>query len=278
MIRILTDSGSGLEPADAKKNNFEMVHMSINFADAEYWDGLDITAAEFYKKLRASKTLPKTSAVNRSFFEEIFNDVKSKGDEMIVLCMSRELSVTHDQAVLAKEAVGYDKIYIVNTLGVATMLVALVAEATKMREKGLAAPAIVAELETLVPKIKLFAYVDTLKYLRAGGRISASKAIIGTILGIKPNLVVTKGKLDSNAKFAGVKKAQDYLAARLKQHNIDFSKPVYFGHTDAENECEKVREQAKKSVKFIDGGIYNISATIGTHAGPGAVALVFFEK
>ncbi len=278
MIRILVDSGSGLDLADAKKYKVERVHMSINFEDAEYYDGLDITSEDFYKKLKASKVLPKTSAVNSSSFEEIFNDVKKKGDEMIVLCISKELSITHQQAVLAKNNVGYDKIYIVSTLGVATMLIALLMEAVKLRDKGLAATAIVAELERLVPKVKLFAYVDTLKHLRAGGRISASKAIIGTILGIKPNLIVTDGKLDSNAKFAGVKKAQEYLASRLTQHNVDFSKPVYFAHTNAIAECEKVRERAKKVAKFIDGGTYSISATIGTHAGPGAVALVFFEK
>lgn len=278
MIRILTDSGSGLEPKDAKKHNFEMVHMPINFEDSSYWDGLDITSEEFYKKLKASKTLPKTAAVNSHTFEEVFKDVKEKGDEMIVFCMSKELSITHQQAVLAKETVGYDKIYIIDTLGVADMLVAQVMEAVKMRKQGLTAKAIVAEVEKLVPKTRLFAYVDTLKYLRAGGRVSATKAIIGTLLGIKPNLIVVDGKLDSTAKFAGVRKAQEYLVNRLSQPDVDLSRPIYFAHTDAKAECEKVREQIAKNIKFKDGGIYNISATIGTHAGPGAVAIAFFEK
>ncbi|MCL2771168.1 MAG: DegV family protein [Firmicutes bacterium] len=278
MIRILTDTSSGFAPADVKKIGVEMASLPINFDGEEFLDGIDISHEEFYVKQKQAKEFPKTSAVNQTAFEEFFLDAKNKGDDMIVLTISKELSLTNSQAIAAKNAVGYDRIYILNTLTAATPLIALVLEAVRMRNEKMKVSEIVAELERLIPKAKLFAYVDTLKYLKAGGRISGTSATIGTMIGLKPIMTLIDGKVAACHKCIGARKAQGYIVSQLKTRDVDFSRPVYFAHTNVADECEALKAQAKKEHNFIDGGTWWISATVAVHAGPGAVAVAFFEK
>lgn len=277
MIRILTDSSSGFTIEDAKKVGIEMVYLTISFNGKEYQDLLELSHEQFYVELKASKNLPKTSAVNQTAFEEVFNDVKEKGDEMIVLLIGDGVSATMHQAVAAKEAVAYDKIYVVDTLSVAPMIVALCMEAVKMRDEKKSIAEIVKQIEYLAPKTKFYTYLETLKYLRAGGRISGASAIVGTILGIRPIVGMKDGKVANFHKTIGARKAQDYCLAQLER--ADFEKPIYFGHTNAADDCEKFKERAKQMYpQIIDGGAWYVSATVGTHAGPGAVGVIFFEK
>jgi len=278
MIRILTDSSSGFTLEEVKKYNIEMMYIPINFDGTEYLDQKELTTDEFYAKLTTSKNLPKTSAINQILFEEVFNEAKEKGDELIVLTIAKELSITFEQAVRAKDAVGYDKIHLIDTSAVAPALIALVLETVRLRNENKTAKDIVLEIEKLVPRVKLYAYVDTLKYLRAGGRISGASAMIGTMLSIKPHLYMINGKLESYAKSRGLKKAQAHLLAQLKEQPVDFSMPIYFGHTNNIAECEKLKQEAIAEHKFADTGNWAISATVATHAGPGAVAVVFFTK
>ena len=157
------------------------------------------------------------------------------------------------------------------------MLIALVMEAVKMRDAKKSAAEIIKEMERLVPQNRLFAYVDTLKYLRAGGRLSGTSALIGTLLGIKPIVTLRDGKVTSCHKTIGLKKAQEYILEQLK--NADFEKPIYFAHTNAKEACEELKKRAKQLYpKLKDGGTWFISATVATHGGPGAGAVVFFEK
>ena len=254
-----------------------MVYLPINFDGKEFLDVKELSHEEFYVQLKASKSLPKTSAVNQTAFEEVFNDVKAKGDEMIVLLISAEISATTAQAIAAKQAVGYGKIHVVNTLGTAPMLIALVTEAVKMRDNKKSTAEIVQEMERLAPKARLYAFVDTLKYLRAGGRLSATSAIIGTLLGIKPICAMLDGKVASIGKTIGLRKAREAVLAKLEKANFDL--PIYFAHTNAKDECEKLKERAKELHPQIkDGGSWFISATVATHSGPGAGAVIFFEK
>lgn len=279
MTRILTDSSAGMTLEDVKKIGVEMVHIPITFDDgADFLDGKNLTIAEFYKKQAESKRLPTTSAINQATFEEVFNDVKKKGDEMVVLLLSSGLSVTTEQAMKAKEAVGYNKIYIVDALATVGTLIALVMEAVKLRDKKMSGAQIEKEIVKLVPKVKLFAYLETLKYLRAGGRISGVSAVVGTMLNVKPSLAIVNGKLESVHKSVGVKKAAEWVISQFNTHDVDLTKPVYFGHANRVSEAEKLKEMAREVRQFTDGGNWMVSATVATHTGPGAVYIVYFVK
>jgi len=278
MIRILTDSSSGFSLESAKEAGVELVYLPINFDGKEFFDVLELPHEEFYVKLKESKNLPKTAAVNQTAFEEVFEDVKKKGDEMIVLLISDPISATTGQARAALEAVGYDKIHIIDNRRTTLPLFLLVNEAIKMRDAKKSVADIIAKMEELAPHARLYAYLDTLKHLRAGGRISGASAVIGSVLGIKPIAGLgPDGKVASFHKTMGTKKACLWMLDKLK--NADFSYPVYFGHTNSLEEGEKFRAQAKEMFPdLIDGGILFISATIAVHAGPGCVGLGFVEK
>ena len=278
MLRILTDTSAGFTYEDVAKIGVEMVSLVITFDDGEYLDGKNLSTEEFYAKQKASKTFPKTAAANQESFEEVFRDVKEKGDEMIVITISKELSLTHDQALKAKKEVGYDKIDIIDSMAVALPLIALVKEAVRMRDEKVSTDKIVAEITALVPKVRLFAYVDTLKYLKAGGRLGAVSALVGSILGVKPIMTVIDGKVASKQKVLGLKKAQEALITKLGGEEVDLSRPVYFGHTNAHEECEKFKAKAKERYEFKDGGTWYICATVAVHAGPGAAGITFFTK
>lgn len=276
MFRILTDSSAGFSIEDAQKIGVEMVFLSINFDGKEFLDVKELTHEQFYVELKASKNLPKTSAVNQTAFEEIFQDVKKKGDEMIVILIAKELSATMSQAFAAQKATGYNKIHVIDTQGGAITEIALVMEAVRMRDERKSFVEIVAEIDRLAPKCKLFAYVDTFKYLRAGGRVSATSATIGTIIGIKPIVTLVGGIITNCRKTIGVRKAHEFMISQLGK--ADLEKPVYFGHANAKADCEKFCELAKQRHTIKDGGCWFISATIATHSGPGAGGIAFFEK
>jgi len=278
MIRILTDSSAGFSLESAEKFGVEMRYLPINFDGKEFLDVKELPHEQFYVELKASKTLPKTSAVNQTAFEEVFDDVKKKGDEMIVLLISDKISATHGQAVAAKEAVGYDKIHIVDTRRAALPLYGMVMEAIKLRNAKKSAAEIVAEMEKIAPKAKLFACLDTLKYLRAGGRISGASAVVGSILGIKPIAGLNlEGFVTSFHKTIGMRKATMWTLDQMK--NADFNYPVYFGHTNSIEDCEKFKALAKERYpQLIVGDTLFISATIAVHAGPGCLGIGYIEK
>jgi DegV family protein with EDD domain len=279
MLRILTDSSTGFTLEEAKKFNVEMTYMPIMFEDGDYLDALTITNEDFYKKLSTSKTMPKTSLITQSVFEEIFEDVKKKGDEMIVLPISSGLSATYESAVKAQKEVGCDKIYVLDSKQTIAGLILLVMEAVKLREQKMKAADVVAAISAIIPKVETYGYFDTLKYLRAGGRISGVQAVVGTMLGVKPIVqIMADGKLENKHKCIGLKKAQAFILSRMKEKGFDNSFPVYFTHAQAANECSIVSERAKKEYGITHGGNFFISATVGTHTGPGAVVISFVKK
>ena len=258
--------------------NVEMVFLPISFDGKEYLDIKELSHEQFYVELKNAKNLPKTSAVNQTAFEEVFKDVKEKGDEMIVMPISNGISATTGQAIAAKEAVGYDKIHIVDTRCVAMALSGLVMQAVRLRNEKKNVQEIIAELERLAPKAKLYACLDTLKYLRAGGRISGTSAVVGTLLGIKPIAGLNaEGKVTSFHKTIGMRKAHDWVMEKLK--NADPDLPIYYGFSDAKEVCEKFKERVMQAYPDLkDGGDWNMPATISVHSGPGATGLAFFEK
>lgn len=281
MTRILIDSSAGLTISEVKDYGVEMLPIAVAFGDEEFLDGVDISFEDFYNKMENSKFLPKTSAINQTRFEEIFNDAKKKGDEMVVIGLAKGLSTTYEQSLFAKEAVGYDKIYIVNTKNVLAGLVAMIDAACKMQKAGKSGKQIADELNNnFVEQLRHYFYVPSLKYLRAGGRVSAASAAIGTLLNVKPILIVEKseGRLQTVGKAVGVKKAQEYLLKQLANKDVDLSRPVFLSHANALKDAQEILETAQKKYGATKGLITNASATIGAHTGPGLVSMAFFVK
>ncbi len=279
MIKFVVDSSAELDKEFCEKNNIILLPNDVIFGDEVFVAGVTITNQEFYRKLRERTVVPKTALINQHRFEKVFNEAKNAGDELIVMPISSKMSSSYNAAVLAKQEVGYNKIYVLDHLTVTIAQTALIFEGLKLRDAGLSGEQITAKLMELKNKIKLYAAVESLKYLRQGGRLSGTAAVVGTMLNIKPIIELTDGLIFSNYKCMGFKKAEQKLIDLVKQDGFDPNYPIYVAHTDDLDEAKEFHGVFKEQVSnFIDGGIYEIGSVVGTHAGPGCVAVIFFRK
>jgi DegV family protein with EDD domain len=276
-VRILVDSTANLPPELEKQ--VRMVPLTVHFGDTEYLDGVTITPQAFYKKLAAGGELPRTSQASPYRFSEAFEEAVEAGDTVVAVILSSALSGTYQSAVIA--AAEYPgKVFVVDSRNVAIGTGVLVAYAFRLLAQGLEAEAIAAALTEARERVQLMAVVDTLEYLHKGGRVSRAVAIAGGMLAIKPIIGVTReGKIEMVAKARGNRQANAKMNSRAEELEIDFSMPVMIGYTGTGKEL--MEKYIAESGAFLGEHPYStsiVSAVVGTHAGPNAVALAFFGK
>ena len=220
MVKILTDSSCDLSPARCEELGVEMLPITVNFGSESYRANLDISTDEFYEKLAAASELPKTAQITPAFFEDKFKEYRESGDEVVCLFISSMMSGTLQSARLAKNLVGADRIYLPDTLNVTFALGLLVEEAVKMRDRGLSAADIANEVEKLVPRVRLWALIDDLKYLKMGGRLSATSALVASILGICPIITLENGLVEVVGKARGRRAAFKFIQNMVEKEPI----------------------------------------------------------
>ena len=275
MIKIMVDSSSDYRE-EGKAELF--IPMSVNIDGKEYKDGIDLDNDTFYSLLSSCKEFPKTSQPSPDDFIKVFEKIKEDNDELIYFSLSSALSGTYQSAVIAKSIVEYDNIYIVDTKNASHMISFLVEHARNLVAEGYAADDIAEKCEELKGKIKVFAGVDTLEYLKKGGRISKTLAMIGTLANIKPLITVTPaGEVDSAGKGLGVAKAIQMISEKAGKFEIDENFPVYSLYTYGEENCEKLEEKLKTNGINISER-KQIGSTIGVHLGPGVYGVCFVIK
>lgn len=278
MVRIITDSASDIDIELADNMGVTVVPMEISFGDEVYKDCYELSVEDFYKKLIESDEMPKTSQINPFTFEEVFDEVEKNGDSAVVILMSSKLSGTYQSAVMAS-AGDYENIYIVDSLNVTVGEQCLVLYALKLRDKGLSAKEIADEIDAIKGDVKVIALLNTLEYLKKGGRISASAALAGGLLSIKPVVAVENGEVVILGKARGSKNGNNMLRELIeKSGGIDFDMPILLGYTGLERTM--LDKYVQDSRKLWEKGTSNLSvirvgSTIGTHVGPGAIALGF---
>lgn len=278
-FRILTDSTSDITQIDAREKNIEVLPLRILFEDGEYLDGINITTEEFYNKLENANTLPQTSQPSPEDFLKRFEDAKNKGEDIVVITLSSALSGTYQSATLAKTICEYDNIYIVDSLTVTMGLNLLVDRAITLRESGLSASKVVEILENEKNNIRLFASVDTLEYLKKGGRLSGAAALAGTLLNIKPIVKVENGSVSMAAKARGTINSFSKIKGLIDEAGgIDTSKPYTLGYTGKAGNLEQFKSFIQKNYELTNSPIIAIGSTVGVHAGPGACGIAFFIK
>ena len=254
--------------------------LTVRFKEEEYIDGVTITNEEFYEKLAVADELPSTSQGTPEAFSKLFEEVKAAGDEAVVITIASKLSGTCQSANIA--AMEYDNIYVVDSGNVAVGSGVLTEYAIRLMEEGKSAKEIKEILDRDKEKVHIIAMVDTLKYLKMGGRISGVVAFAGELLNIKPIVEVFDGEIHQISKARGLKMANQVLLNEInKVGQVDYTKPVRFGHsgvTDA-----GIQQFFDNTKDFWAEGNAELSSVlmgsiIGTHAGPGIIAIAFFEK
>lgn len=281
MIKIVVDSASDVVKSEADELGIHLVPMKVRFGEVEYSDGFDLSHVEFFEKLIESNELPQTSQINEFTWDECFKELTADGSELIVITISSKLSGTYSSAVKAAKKYG-GKVYVVDSIQACVGERVLLQYAMRLTEKGLPAAEIVKELDEKKSKIQLLAVLDMLKYLRKGGRISSVAAIVGNMLSIKPVISIINGEVKLVGKAMGSKKSNNLLNQLVKKcGGIDFDMPYVLGYSGLSDDYLKKYLNDSEALwkgKTDHISSYMIGSTIGTHAGPNAIAVAFFAK
>ena len=276
-IRIITDST--VDIADKYSDLFTVVPLTVTFGEKDYIDGVTITKQDFYQKLISGPDLPKTSQATPVVFAEVFRKLQEEGDEAIVITVSSRLSGTYQSACIAAE--DFPNVRVVDSKNVSIASGVLAEYAMRCAEEGMGLDELADHLAKKREEIGLVAMVDTLEYLKKGGRISGAAALAGGVLGIKPVVTARDGELAVLGKARGSKKANNLLIEQIRKNGVDFSMPLLLGYTGLSDDMLQQYIQDSQCLwkgHVDDLDCVQLSSVIGTHAGPGAVAVAYFKS
>lgn len=280
MLRILIDSSADFMLEEAKKLNIEIIRLPVYFGEEIYYQEDDPEFKNFFKKADIASIHPKTSRANPNDYLQVFEDVKNKNDEMLVMTISSRISGSYESAYMAYKEINYDKIKIIDSQSVCLGLRQLTMLAIKLRDEGLDLNQIYNQILEASKKVRVWAILDTMNYVKKGGRISKYKCLIVNLLKIKPCGHVVDGKIEVATKGIGLRNAVGNAINYSLKEKLDFSKPIMFGYTvkfEHGQMAKKVFDEKIKT-KYIDGGIHPNGAVIGTHLGPNAITFSYFVK
>ena len=278
-VRIILDSTANF--SKDLKDKFTVVPLTVNFGEESYADGVEIDNDTFYRKLVTGDVMPTTSQPTPAVFAQVFENIVNEGDEAVVITISSKLSGTYQSATIAAEDFA-GKVFVVDGYTVAIGTGALAEYAMELAEKGKTAAEIFEILENDKADIRVYAVVDTLEYLKKGGRVSAAVAFAGGLLNFKPVIAIADGVVQSLTKGRGNKQANSLMNQEIeKSGDIDFTKPFVIGYTGSDSTL--MQEYIKDNLDVWGGDkdkihTAQLGSVVGTHAGPGAVAVGYFVK
>ncbi len=288
MVKIITDSTSDITMEYALENNVAVVPLNVNFGSNQYKDGVELSAENFYKKLAESDKLPTTSQPSPEEFLVHFEEAKQKGEEVVCILISSQLSGTCQSAQIAKDELDSDNIYIVDSKNVTIAEGLLVKRAVGLAKDGKTAKEIAQDIENAREHLHIFAIIDDLTNLRKGGRLSGAAAFAGGLLGIKPVVGINRemrtpeghnGKLEIASKARGLPGAYVAVFKHIeKVGGINEDLPTIVGYAGDENSAHPFMHYLENNLKLSKPEIGAIGAVVGTHSGPGACGIAFFDK
>ena len=278
-IRLVTDSASDFTKEEAKALGITIVPLTVTFGEISYQDCFELNHEQFFEKLIETDELPTTSQIPPYEYGKVFEEISDNGDDILCITLSSKLSGCFQSANIAAEDCE-TPIKIVDSLNAAVGQRLLVEYALRLIKSGMSLDDIYTDLEEQKKHIRLIALLDTLEYLKKGGRISSTVALAGTLLNIKPVIAVIDGAVELLGKARGSKNGNNMLKELIKKEGpIDFSKPcsaVYSGLSTT-----VLDKYMADSIDLYKGhedelGKCSIGCAIGTHIGPGAIGVAFF--
>ena len=279
-VRIITDSASDMSPAEHPA--LAVLPLSVTFGTDVYMDGVDIDHQRFYEMLVERDELPKTGQVNPYAFSQAIAEAREAGDEAVIITVGAKLSGTNQSARTALAETPGGDVFVVDSNNVTLGERVLVEYALRLVDEGRSAAQIAAAVEAVRDRVVVIGLLETLEYLVRGGRLSAAAGAVGTLLNVKPVVAVEDGLIVQLGKARGSKNGRNLLNQKVeKSGGIDFSMPLALGYTGLSDAVLKkyVEDSAALWAGHTEGElpVHTIGATIGTHVGPGAVAVAFFQ-
>lgn len=273
-IRIITDTSSDFDAGRLRELGADLVRMTINAGDHSYADGLDLSRSDFYEMLLSDSVVLKTSQPSPQDFVTLFEEARDNGDDVIAILISGKLSGTVQSAQTARDMVGYSRVHIVDSLCASVGIQFLVLEAHRMIQQGASVQEIIARLEDVRGRVRIYLGIDTLKYLYRGGRLSSVEAGLGTLASVHPILMLKNGALEVHSKCMGKKKTIRRLAEIIRDAPRDRDFPLRFIYSYDDANCRTLMDHFFSA---SESDMQEIGPTLAVHAGPGVFAGVLVE-
>jgi DegV family protein with EDD domain len=277
MIRIVTDSNADLSPAQAEHFGISGTGYSyVNFGDKSYRTQLDLNADQFHDMLKGSAAFPKTSAPSVGDFVDVFE--KLKGDEVISIHTSRDLSGTIGSAETAASMLGNDpRVTVIDTRMVNAGQVLFIAEARRLIDAGKSVDEIKAHLDALTPRCRMHIVFDTLENLKRGGRVGGAQAFIGGLLQMKPILSIKNGKIEPLERVRTMNKAVARLKEIVTADLKDIAAPsLMIIQAAAPQAAAQLAADLAATLNIATPMIIEAGPAVATHSGPGALGAAYF--
>lgn len=270
-IKIVTDSTAYINKQFAEDHDIAIVPLSVNFEGVISDEGYPGEFEEFFNRLANSASFPTTSQPSVGTFKTVYEEALKEGKEVIVLTISSKLSGTYNSAVTAASLIDGDKVSVIDSEATAGNLMVLAEMALEMSREGLSRNEIVEKLEAQKKRMGINLTVGTLDYLKKGGRLSNTSALIGSLLNIKPIIALKDGKLEPVAKVRGRKKALEKIAEDIPAETDVLNVCHIFALDEAEEMKRLLEERFPKATVKIQ----ELGPVIGAHLGPKALGVTF---
>jgi len=276
-IAIVTDSVANIPPELTEKYHIQVIPLLIAFGRAVFRDGVDITPAEFYRRLRESDDLPTTSTPSMGEFRELYRRLGREAEGIVSIHVSGELSTTVEAAEQASRMLPDLPIRVIDTNSAAMAQGFIVLEAARVAAAGANLSQVVERAKALIPKVNLFLTLDTLEYLQRGGRIGRAAALVGSVLQMKPILYINDGVIDVLEK--------PRTRARAVQRMVEImemqvgANPLHAAvvHADALEEAERLKEELASRFNCVELYVTEFTPVMGAHTGPGLLGVAFYS-
>jgi DegV family protein with EDD domain len=273
VVRIVTDSTADLTPEQQRAAGITVVPLNVHFGDQVFRDHVDLSADDFFRRLKAASQLPRTSQPSVGAFEEAYRTLREGGDEIVSVHLSSKVSGTCNSAQMAAQSVGEGKIEVVDSLSTSMALGFMALEGAKLAKAGGDRQEIAQRLRALVPKARVICVVDTLTYLERGGRIGKARALLGSLLNVKPILQLKDGEVVPLGRARGRPQALSRLVELLERDGKVSELAIM--HGAARSDAEQLRDRVASTYPGIDIQLTEIGAVLGTHTGPGVIGFTY---
>jgi len=273
VVRIVTDSTADLTREQQEAAGITVVPLNVHFGDQVFRDHVDLTADEFFRRLKASTQLPRTSQPSVGAFEEAFRSLRQNRDEIVSVHLSSKVSGTYNAALMAAKTVDPEAIDVVDSLSTSMALGFMALEGARLAREGTDRKAVTERLQALVSKGRVICVVDTLTYLERGGRIGKARALLGSLLNVKPILQLKDGEVVPLGRARGRPQALNRLVELLARDGRVSRLAIMHGAARAD--AEQLRERVASSYPDLDILLTEIGAVLGTHTGPGVIGFTY---
>jgi DegV family protein with EDD domain len=278
MIKIVTDSTAYLPETTIQEHDVRVVPLYVHFGEEAFREGVELSNEEFYARLKTAPALPTTSQPSAGEFHEVFKELSDAGHEIVTLTISSKLSGTWNSAMAAKKMIPDAKISVVDTLSTAISLELLVNAALEAAAAGATRQEVVEQIEEKKTGVSFMFVVDTLEYLAKGGRIGNARAFLGTLLKVKPILMLEDGAIEPLEQVRSKRKAQARMVDLALERIGGRGPQARVGVTNAlaAEEGKALSQDLRARLGCAEPIVSSLGPVIGTHTGPGCVGVAFY--